>query len=142
VVTATPKGHTVRLRPVPTPGLRLLTEDCQTFPYGLENAASEYAYRAPHLFMGPTERYHASYLHFLDILRPPSDNASTWSVFGSIMKVRFIHCLRMVTPALDLHDLFTPTMTNMIWIHYLPFGFLSDPKVPTKTWRHGAQRQQ
>jgi hypothetical protein len=27
VVTATPKGRTVRLRPVPTPGLRLLMED-------------------------------------------------------------------------------------------------------------------
>jgi hypothetical protein len=74
VVTATPKKRMVRLCPVPTPGLRLLTEDCQAFPYGLENAASEYAYRAPHLFMGPTERDHASDLHFLDILLPPSGN--------------------------------------------------------------------
>jgi hypothetical protein len=48
VITATPKGHTVRLRPVSTPGLRLLTEDCQAFPYGLENATFEYA-RTIHL---------------------------------------------------------------------------------------------
>jgi hypothetical protein len=74
VVIATPKGRTVRLRPVSTPGLRLLTEGCQAFPYGLENAASEYAYRTPHLFMGPTERDHASDLYFLDILRPPPGN--------------------------------------------------------------------
>jgi hypothetical protein len=75
VVTATPKGHTVCLRPVPTLSLRLLTEDCQAFPYSLENAASEYAYHTPHLFMGPTERDHASDLLFLDILRPPPGNA-------------------------------------------------------------------
>jgi hypothetical protein len=73
VVTATPKGHTVRLRPVPTPGLRLSeyqvpTKDCQVFPYGLENAAFEYVYRTPHLFMGPTERDHVLDLYFLDIL--------------------------------------------------------------------------
>jgi hypothetical protein len=36
VVTATPKGHT-------------------TLPYGLKNVASEYAYRAPHMFMRPME---------------------------------------------------------------------------------------
>jgi hypothetical protein len=29
VVTATPKGRTIRLCPVPTPSLRLLMEDCQ-----------------------------------------------------------------------------------------------------------------
>jgi hypothetical protein len=39
------------------------------------------------------------------------------------MKARFIHCLRMATPALDLHALSTPRLntsntTNMIWIHY------------------------
>jgi hypothetical protein len=39
------------------------------------------------------------------------------------MKVRFIHCLRMATLALDLHDLFTPRlytskMMNMVKIHY------------------------
>jgi hypothetical protein len=72
VVTATPKGHIVCLRPVPIPGLKLseyqvLTEDCQALPYGLKNAASEYAYRTPHLFMGPMERDHVSDLCFLDI---------------------------------------------------------------------------
>jgi hypothetical protein len=41
VLTATPKGRTVRLRPVLTPVLRLseyqvLTEDCQALPYGLK----------------------------------------------------------------------------------------------------------
>jgi hypothetical protein len=55
VVTATPKGRTVRLRLVPTLGLGLLTEDCQALPYGLKNAASEYAYGTPRLLMGPTE---------------------------------------------------------------------------------------
>jgi hypothetical protein len=50
-------------------------EDCQPFPYGLENTASEYAYRTPHLFMGPIERDHALDLYFLDILRPPPGNA-------------------------------------------------------------------
>jgi hypothetical protein len=48
---------------------------------------------------------------------------STWSVFGSIMKVWFIHYPRMVTLALDLHDQFTPRLNtsktmNMVWIHY------------------------
>jgi hypothetical protein len=43
---------------------------------------------------------------------------STWLVFRSIMKVWFIHCPRMATPALDLHDLFTPRTMNMVWIHY------------------------
>jgi hypothetical protein len=80
VVTATPKGHTVRLRAVPTPGLRLaeyhtLTEDCQALPYGLRNVASEYVYRTPHLFMGPMERDHVSDLYFLDIPRPLPGNA-------------------------------------------------------------------
>jgi hypothetical protein len=60
VVSATPKGRTVRLRLVPTPGLRpskyqVPTEGCQAFPYGLKNVPSEYMYRTPHLFMGPTE---------------------------------------------------------------------------------------
>jgi hypothetical protein len=68
VVTATPKGLTVRLRPVPTPGLRLLMEDCQAFLYGLENVASEYTYCTPHLFMGPMEQDYVSDLYFLDIL--------------------------------------------------------------------------
>jgi hypothetical protein len=80
VVTATPKGRTVRLRLVPTPGLRLskyqaLMEDCQALPYGLKNVASEYVYRTPHLFMGPTERDHISDLYFLDIPRPSQGNA-------------------------------------------------------------------
>jgi hypothetical protein len=79
VVTATPQGHTVRLRPVPTLGLRLseyqvLTEDRQTLPYGLKNAASEYTYRTPHLFMGLMERDHVSDLYFQDIPRPPPGN--------------------------------------------------------------------
>jgi hypothetical protein len=75
VVTATPKGRMVCLRPVLTPGLRLLAEDYQAFPYGLENVSSEYAYRTPHLFMGPIERGHVSDLYFLDILWPPPGNA-------------------------------------------------------------------
>jgi hypothetical protein len=62
-----------------TLGLRLskyqaLTEDCQALPYGLKNATSEYVYRTPHLFMGPTERDHASDVYFLDIPRPPLGN--------------------------------------------------------------------
>jgi hypothetical protein len=80
VVTATPKGHTVCLCPVPTPGLRLskyqvLTEDSQAFPYGLKNAAFEYVYRTSHLFMGPMERDHVLDLYFIDIPRPPPRNA-------------------------------------------------------------------
>jgi hypothetical protein len=80
VVTATPKGQTIRLHPVPTPSLMLseyqvLTEDCQALPYGLKNAASEYAYHTPHLFMGPTERDHVLDLYFLDIPRPSLGNA-------------------------------------------------------------------
>jgi hypothetical protein len=59
VVIATPKGCMVCLLPFPTPDLRLSkyqvpTEDCQALLYGLKNAASEYAYRTPHLLMGPT----------------------------------------------------------------------------------------
>jgi hypothetical protein len=50
-------------------------EDCQAFPYGLKNAASEYAYRTPHLFMGPTEQDHVLDLYFLDIPRPSPGNA-------------------------------------------------------------------
>jgi hypothetical protein len=80
VVTTTPKGHTVRLCPVPTPSLRpseyqVPTEGCQAFPYGLKNAASEYAYRTPHLFMGSMEQGHVSELYFLDIPRPLPGNA-------------------------------------------------------------------
>jgi hypothetical protein len=80
VVTATPEGRTVRLRPVLKPSLSLfeyqvLTEDCQAFPYGLKNAAFEYAYRTPHLFMGPTKRDHVSDLYFLDLPRPSLGNA-------------------------------------------------------------------
>jgi hypothetical protein len=64
---------------VPTPSLRLSEyqvpiEDCQGFPYGLKNAASEYAYRTPHLFMGPIERDHISDLYFLDLPRPSLGN--------------------------------------------------------------------
>jgi hypothetical protein len=80
VVTATPNERTVRLRLVPTLGLRLSEyqvpmEDCQAFPYGLKNAAFEYAYRTPHLFMGPMERDHVLDLYFLDIPRPSPGNA-------------------------------------------------------------------
>jgi hypothetical protein len=80
VVTATPQGCTVCLRPVPTPSLRLseyqvFTEDRQALPYGLKNASSEYAYRTPRLFVGPMERDHISDLYFLDIPRPPPGNA-------------------------------------------------------------------
>jgi hypothetical protein len=64
----------------PSPGLRLseyqvLTEDREALPYGLKNVASEYAYRTPHLFVGPMERDHVSHLYFLDIPRPPPGNA-------------------------------------------------------------------
>jgi hypothetical protein len=52
-----------------------MTKDCQTLTYCLKNAASEYVYRTPHLFMGPTERDHVSDLYFLDIPRPSPDNA-------------------------------------------------------------------
>jgi hypothetical protein len=60
LVTATPKGRMVHLCPVPTPGLRLSEyqvpmEDYQALPYSLKNAASEYAYRTPQLFMDPME---------------------------------------------------------------------------------------
>jgi hypothetical protein len=60
VVTATPEGCTVRLGLVPAIGLRLsehqtLREDKRAFPHGLANAASQYAYHIPHLFMDPTE---------------------------------------------------------------------------------------
>jgi hypothetical protein len=72
VVSATPKGRTVRVRPVPTPGLGLSKyqvpmEDYQAFSYDLKNAAFEYIYHTSHLFMGPTERDHVLYLYFLDI---------------------------------------------------------------------------
>jgi hypothetical protein len=72
VVTATPKGRTIRLCLVSTPGLRLSEyqvpmEDCQALPYSLKNVASEYAYRTLHLFMGPTERDRVLDLYFLDI---------------------------------------------------------------------------
>jgi hypothetical protein len=80
VVTTTLEGHMVRLRPVPTPGLRLyeyqaLMEDCQTLPYGLKNTASEYAYHTPHLFTGPMECDRVSDLCFLDMPRPSPGNA-------------------------------------------------------------------
>jgi hypothetical protein len=70
----------VRLRLVPTPGLRLseyqvLAKDYQALPYSLKNTAFEYAYRTPHLFMGPMERDRVSNLYFLDIPRPPPGNA-------------------------------------------------------------------
>jgi hypothetical protein len=79
VVTATPEGRTVRLRPVPTPSLRLYeyqapTEDCQALPYDLKNAASKYAYRTPHLFTGSMERDRVSDLSFPDIPRPLPGN--------------------------------------------------------------------
>jgi hypothetical protein len=80
VDTATPKGRTVRLCPVPATGLRLfehqtLTEDRRAFPHGLANAASQYAYHIPHLFMDPTEQDHALDLCILDIRRPLLGNA-------------------------------------------------------------------
>jgi hypothetical protein len=98
-------------------------EDCQAFPYGLKNAASEYTYHTPHLFMSPMERDHVSDFTFWIYLDHHQATPSTWSVSGSIMKVRFIHCPRRATPALDLHDLSTPRLntsktTNMVWIHY------------------------
>jgi hypothetical protein len=92
------------------PGHRLseyqfLMEDHQAFPYGLKNAAFEDAYHTPHLFVGPIDHHQAM--------------LSTWSVSGSTMKARFIHCPRMATLALDLHTLSTPrlntsTTMNMI----------------------------
>jgi hypothetical protein len=50
-------------------------EDCLALPYDLKNAASEYAYRTPYLFMGPMERDHVSDLYFLDIPQPSPGNA-------------------------------------------------------------------
>jgi hypothetical protein len=50
-------------------------EDCEALPYGLKNAAFEYAYRTPYLFMGPMERDRVSDLYFLDIPRPSPGNA-------------------------------------------------------------------
>jgi hypothetical protein len=38
-----------------------------TYPYGLVNAASEYATRIPHLFVDPAERDHASDLYLIDL---------------------------------------------------------------------------
>jgi hypothetical protein len=80
VVTATLKRRMVRLRPVPTPGLRLSEyqvsmEDCQALPYDLKNAASKYAHHTPHLFMGPMERDRVLDLYFLVISRPSLGNA-------------------------------------------------------------------
>jgi hypothetical protein len=128
VVSATPKGRTVRLCPVPTPSLRpskyqVPTEGCQAFPYGLKNTASEYTYHTPHLFMGPTKQDHVSDLYFLDIPRPSPGNTVNMVGIRNIMKVQFVHCSRMATLALDLHDLSTPrlytsTTTSMIRIHY------------------------
>jgi hypothetical protein len=42
-------------------------EDRQALSYGLKNAASEYAYRTPHLFVDPMKHNHVSDLYFLDI---------------------------------------------------------------------------
>jgi hypothetical protein len=80
VVTATPKGRTVCLCPVPTPGLKpceyqVPMEDCHAFSNGLKNAASEYVYHTSCLFMGPTEQDHVLDSYFLDIPRPPPGNA-------------------------------------------------------------------
>jgi hypothetical protein len=49
-------------------------EDYQALPYGLKNIASKYAYRTPHLFMGPTEQDLVLDLYFLDIPQPPPGN--------------------------------------------------------------------
>jgi hypothetical protein len=92
---------------------QVFTEDHQALPYGLKNAASEYAYRTPRLFVGPMAMLSWIYLdHHLAML-------STWSISGNTMKARFIDCPKMATPALGLHTLSTPrlntsTMTNMI----------------------------
>jgi hypothetical protein len=41
-----------------------------TYPYGLANAASEYAARIPDLFVEPAERDHVSDLCLIDQLEP------------------------------------------------------------------------
>jgi hypothetical protein len=41
-----------------------------TYPYGLVNAASEYAARIPHLFMDPAERDCVSDLCLVDLSEP------------------------------------------------------------------------
>jgi hypothetical protein len=153
VVTATPKGRTIRLRPVPTPGLSLskyqaLTEDCQALPYGLRNVASEYVYRTPHLFMGPMERDHVSDLYFLDIPRSSLGNAVNMvgiqehhegSVHtlpedgdSSTGSTRSVH-----TEAEHLKD----DGYDLDPLPY-PLGFSLIPRFPPRHARHGAQCQQ
>jgi hypothetical protein len=80
VVTATPKGRTVRLCPVSATGLRLSEhqipkEDRRVSPHSLANTASQHAYHIPHLFMDPTEQDHVLDLCVLDVPRPLLDNA-------------------------------------------------------------------
>jgi hypothetical protein len=66
----------VHYRPVPATGLRsgdyeALTEHSpNTYPYGLVNAASEYATHIPHLFVDPTERDHILDLCLIDLPEP------------------------------------------------------------------------
>jgi hypothetical protein len=128
VVTATPKGHTVHLRSVPTPDLRLSqyqvpTEDCQALAYGLKTLLP--STHIVHLICSWVPRSETMFqiCTFWTKLDHHLAMSSTWSVSRSIMKARFIHYPRMVTPALDLHALSTSRLNtsktmNMIWIHY------------------------
>jgi hypothetical protein len=76
VITMTPEGRTVHYRPVPATGLRsgdyeALTEHSpNTYPYGLVNAAFEYAVRIPHLFVDPAKRDHVLDLCLIDLPEP------------------------------------------------------------------------
>jgi hypothetical protein len=73
MITVTPEGQTVRYRLVPATDLRsrdyeALTEHSpNTYPYGMVNAASEYATRIPHLFVDPTEHDHVLDLYLIDL---------------------------------------------------------------------------
>jgi hypothetical protein len=87
-------------------------EDCQALPYGLKNAASEYAYCTTHLFMGPMERDCVSDLYFLDIPQPSPGNAVNMVGIRELHE-GLVHTLpRMATLALDLHALSTPRLNT------------------------------
>jgi hypothetical protein len=64
MIVVTPEGQTVHYRLVSATGPRsgdykaLMEHSPNTYPYGLVNAASEYAARIPHLFVDPTECDH------------------------------------------------------------------------------------
>jgi hypothetical protein len=47
-----------------------MAHSSNTYPYGLDNAASEYTAHISHLFVGPTEHDHVSYLCLIDLPEP------------------------------------------------------------------------